>query len=85
MNRLEIASAIKRSADWLEKFIRINAPELVIENERQIMFKRMITFPVNEKAQDEAQSIALEIINEEDEWLNKTGYYRNITGENNDN
>jgi rubrerythrin len=57
LTRLDQADAIERSAGRLKRLCDVNAPGVVLERERQILFTRLMTFPVDSDAAQEIASM----------------------------
>jgi len=79
-SREGLAAALARRAVHLHKLIKLNAPELVIEGARQLIFKSLMTFPVDEEARIAHIKMKQNIENEEMAALEKAGYFAELEG-----
>jgi hypothetical protein len=75
---LERAEWIKRSADRLARLVALNAPAIIIENERHILAKRVISFPAQEEEIQARESSANSTQAAEQAHLMATGYYDDV-------
>jgi hypothetical protein len=62
LTRLDQADAIERSAARLKRLCDVNAPAVVLETERQILFGRLMRFPIDSDAEQEIANMDNEII-----------------------
>jgi DNA-directed RNA polymerase beta' subunit len=72
--RRRIAQSIVNSAARMIRFIELDAPPLIIENERVLMMKHVMNMPVETEFQLQAQKIRAEIESEESKFLVDHGY-----------
>jgi hypothetical protein len=75
MTKLERAQQIKLSVDRLVRLLSLNAPAIVIENERHLMAKRVADFPADEEQVSARESIAASIKDDEMKFLFANGYF----------
>jgi hypothetical protein len=78
LTRLDQADAIERSAGRLKRLCDVNAPGVVLERERQILFKRLMTFPIDADSVREISEIDNEIEMAQQKFLAEHGYYDGI-------
>lgn len=76
-----IAARIKRSAERLAVLVEHKAPDIIIENERQILFKALFDLPVNAEAQIALQKQRDAMYLEEQKFLHEHGYFKDIEEE----
>lgn len=78
--REQQAQRIADSAKRLVSFCEANAPALIIEVERQLLFKKLMVFPVDNDAVYTNREIQQEIDREHTEFLIKHGYFDDVEG-----
>jgi len=78
MDRLQKAMKIKESGVRLESLIKHKAPEMIIEKERQLLFKKLMKFPINLDGLESSDNIDDEMYKERENFLFKHGFYKDI-------
>lgn len=78
---VEYAEDIKASADRLVSLCKLQAPEIIIEGERRLLFKRLINFPVYRTAQAKREQLDIAVSQKEQDYLLEHGYYNDIDGD----
>jgi len=81
LSRNERAEAIKSSANRLHKLCALEAPNIIIEMERALLFKKLMAFPVDADAHAMRLRVAAETYSEQQEFLFANGFYRDVTGD----
>lgn len=84
LSRTERAEAIKSSANRLHKLCALEAPNIIIEMERELLFKKLIAFPMDADAHAMRLQIAAETYAERQEFLFANGFYRDVTEDDDD-
>lgn len=79
LTRTERADRIKASADRLAKLCKLNAPHIIIEMERELLFRKLMAFPVDADAQEMRLRVNEETRSAEQEFLFANGYYSDVT------
>ena len=78
MNRLEKAMKIKESSIRLESLVKYEAPEMIIEKERQLLFKKLMKFPIDLEGLKSADNIDEEMYKEREDFLSEKGFYKDF-------
>ena len=76
----QYAKKIKESADRLFRLCELIAPELIIEQERRLLFKHLINFPVDRETQTRSESLSCEMASKEQDFLVENGFYTEVLG-----
>lgn len=74
------AARIRRSAERLDVLVKHKAPDIIIENERQILFKALFDLPVNTEAQLAIQQQKNDMYQEEQKFLHEHGFFDEVLG-----
>lgn len=69
------AERLATRAARLHRLVKLDAPELIIESERQLVFKSLMTFPINEQGAASKAEIDRHEDIERTEVLKKAGYF----------
>ena len=77
-DRLERAESIVASATRLVSLLKLNAPAIVIENERWILATRVLAFPAEAEQIAMREEVRDSLYRDEQEHLVKTGFYKDI-------
>lgn len=72
------ADRLSQRAQRLFRLARLNAPEIVIEQARRLVFKSLMTFPIDPEGSKSADEVAAAIAAEESAFLQQHGYYDDI-------
>jgi hypothetical protein len=72
---IDRANSIEASAKRLAKLVRLNAPGLIIEGERHLLLKKLISFPADAEYVATREDIDSKVRATENEWLMKSGYF----------
>ena len=78
ITRLDKTELLLRRAERLHRFCEVNAPEFIIEQARQLLFKSMISFPVDQTALRDFEEFENNSQLEMDKYLEKGGYFKDI-------
>ena len=71
----ELTELIQDSAFRLNRLVELNSPKLLIENERRLLVRRVLDFPVDREAQLKAQYQEMLLKQEEQDFLIEHGFY----------
>jgi len=78
MDREREAQLMSESAARLFQLIEVKAPEIIIENQRQSLFRRMICFPVNADGLNSAKNLNSEMDKDRENFLHEHGFYKDV-------
>jgi hypothetical protein len=78
---IDRAKSIEASARRLAKLVSLNAPGLIIEGERHLLLKKLISFPADAEYIATREDVDSKIREHEEEWLKKTGYFDDVIKE----
>ena len=72
------AERMATRANRLYRLVKLNAPAIIIENARRLMFDSLMHFPIDEAAAKSADNVKQSIQETEQKFLLEHGYYDDV-------